>query len=79
MPFFFTLFSISVKYFSVQAAFLMAYDRCTHSITGDVDCGTDHIQNTVIITKRVYDLLCNGIGVFYDTAAGIASDRCGPV
>ena len=39
----------------------------------------DHIQNTVIITKRVYDLLCNGIGVFYDTAAGIASDRCGPI
>ena len=25
----------------------MAYDRCTYSITGDVDCGTDHIQDTV--------------------------------
>ena len=25
----------------------MAHDRCTYCITGDVDCGTDHIQDTV--------------------------------
>ena len=34
----------------------------------DPDCNADHIPNTVIITKRVYDILCNGVGIFDDTA-----------
>ena len=29
----------------------------------DPDCNADHIPNTVIITKRVYDILCNGVGM----------------
>ena len=48
-------------------------------LPADTGRNADYIQNTVIITKRVYDLLCNGIGVFYDTAVSIALGRCGPV
>lgn len=41
----------------------------------DPDCNADHIPNTVIITKRVYDILCNGVGIFDDTAVRTAHDR----
>ena len=45
----------------------------------DPDCNADHIPNTVIITKRVYDILCNGVGIFDDTAVCTAHDRGDPL
>ena len=45
----------------------------------DPDCNADHIPNTVIIAKRVYDILCNGVGIFDDTAVHTAHHRCGPL
>ena len=45
----------------------------------DADCNADHIPNTVIITKRVYDILCNGVGIFDDTAVRTAHDRGDPL
>ena len=45
----------------------------------DPDCNADHIPNTVIITKRVYDILCNGVGIFDDTAVRTAHDRGDPL
>ena len=45
----------------------------------DPDCKADHIPNTVIITKRVYDIVCNGVGIFDDTAVRTAHDRGDPL
>ena len=36
-----------VKDFLIQSAVLMCNDRCADSVTGDVDCCSCHIQDTV--------------------------------
>lgn len=38
---------IAIEYFAVERLFLMADNRCADSIACDVDCGAQHIENTV--------------------------------
>ena len=48
-------------------------------LPADPGCNVDHIKNTVPVTERIYDLLCDGRCLFDDSSIDSFSDRSNPL
>lgn len=48
-------------------------------LPADPGCNVDHIKNTFPVTKRIYDLLCDGRCLFDDSSIDSFSDRSNPL
>ena len=53
--------------------------RDSEHLSADPGGDVHHIQDTLPVTKRIHDLLCNGIGIFDGASVYFVNDRGDPL